>query len=309
MPSFYEHHPGAVISTAIDKSIYISINPKFDGRYRVSYSRTENVDRVDEIQHDIVRESLKLFNLRGLEVVSVSDIPGDGSGLGSSSSFTVGLLRALLEYSDHSLSTQELAEHAFTVESLMCKHPCGKQDHYAAAFGGFHYYEFLSSSVRVQDFGFSAEELRILNSSLMLFWTGLRPSNKSENILKDQEQRLAHGHCAAEAGVYMAALTRRLKARLVERRFEALGPYVRGSWLLKKGFASGITNDWIDELVNHALGAGAESAKIAGAGGGGFLLVVADPLLHQKVETAVGLRRVPFRIGVPGSRVVYKGEP
>src|SRR5512146_2824155 len=151
MPSFYLYHPGAVISTGIDRSIYISVNPKFDGRYRVSYSKTENVDSVSDIQHDIVRECIRTFGLKGLEVVSVSDIPGEGSGLGSSSAFAVGLLRALYEYTDHGVQAQTLAEHAFNIEANACLHPCGKQDHYAAAFGGFHYYEFLSSSVRVQD--------------------------------------------------------------------------------------------------------------------------------------------------------------
>lgn len=308
MPSFYQHHPGAVISTGIDKSIYISINPKFDGRFRVSYSRTENVDNVGEIQHDIVREAIKLFQLKGLEVVAVSDIPGEGSGLGSSSAFTVGLLHALFEYVGQHLSTQELAENAFTVEELFCKHSCGKQDHYAAAFGGFRYYEFHPREVKIRDFGFAPEELNLLNSSLLLFWTGLRPVHASEDILKDQSVRLAEGHCAVETGMYMAALTRKLKAKLDDRCFESLGDYVRGSWLLKKRFAAGVTNDWIDDLVGNAMKVGATGAKIAGAGGGGFLLVVADPLYHQKIETAVGLRRVPFQIGARGSHVVYKGE-
>lgn len=306
LPSFLANHTGAVITTSINKYIYISVNPKFDGRFRVSYSQTENVDSVEQIQHDIVREVIKLFQVKGLEVVSVSDIPGEGSGLGSSSAFTVGLLQAMYEYCGLAARNNDLAAHAFEVEATLCGHPCGKQDHYAAAYGGFRYFEFGPERVAVQSFDFTSDELHVINSSLMLFWTGFRSQHGSDEILREQSLEVAHEHHSEEAALAMVDLAKSMKSKLESRRFEFIGKFVHAGWNLKKHFAQGITNEWIDGLVNQALDAGAVGAKICGAGGGGFLLVVADPLKRNLIESAVGLRSLPFQIGPVGSRVVYK---
>lgn len=308
VPSFYQYHTGAVVSTAINKYIYISINPKFDGRYRVSYSRTENVDNVADIQHDIVREVMKLFQVKGLEVVSISDIPGEGSGLGSSSAFTVGLLRAMYAYCDYNPLPRALAEHAFTVEAKSCGHPVGKQDHYAAALGGLYCHEFRQDRVKSESLQYEADELQMLNSFLMLFWLGARADGVSEVILQSQRERLSHGNAAEEPGLLMAELAQRLRADLKDRNFDRLGKFIHSSWVLKKQFSSRISTVEIDDLITGVLKAGATGAKICGAGGGGFLLVVADLPYHLAVEKAVGLRAVPFKIGMRGSTVVYQEE-
>ncbi len=306
MPSFYENHQGAVISSAIDKYIHIAVNPKFDGRYRVSYSMTENVDNADEIRHDIVREVIKVFQVKGLEVVSISDIPGEGSGLGSSSAFTVGLLKAMYAQCGFAHTpVKALAEHAFLIENNACGHPCGKQDHYSAAYGGLRYYQFNREDVIVESFEFSSDELDYLESCLMLFWTGLRWQGASNAILKLQMERFSSQRQSEESGLMLADLTGQMKNDFVKHHFARTGKFVHAGWAMKKLLAPGITNDWIEEMIQSALNAEADGAKLCGAGGGGFLLVVADPIVQKAVETAVGLRRVKFHINAAGSAVVY----
>lgn len=308
MPTFTANHTGAVISTAISKYIYVLVNPKFDGRIRLSYSVTENVDTAAEIKHDIVKEALKLFQLKGIEIVSVSDIPGEGSGLGSSSAFTVGLLRALYTYSNFASTPRALAEHAFALEGGTCGHPIGRQDAYASAFGGFNYYEFKADKVKVTDFHFQADDLVKLESDLMLFWTGLRAEHTSDSILREQMATVSHGHTAEDIALLMVELTQKLKLDLDKRRFHRIGEFVHSSWVLKRKFASNVTNPEIDGVVARALHAEATGAKICGAGGGGFLLVVADPIVQDAVKREVGLRHVPVRIGVEGSKVIWREE-
>jgi D-glycero-alpha-D-manno-heptose-7-phosphate kinase len=275
----------------------------------VSYSKTENVDCVNEIQHDIVRECLKLFQLKGLEVVTVSDIPGEGSGLGSSSAFTVGLLQALYAHTGHTQFASDVAENAFEIEAHACGHMVGKQDHYAATCGGTHLFEFHKGHVRVLPLDFSGkwETVDVLNSSLMLFWTGMRAKNGSADILQDQNIRLAKGHIAENMGVMLTDLALALGRDLQKGKTDRVGRFVRVGWKLKKDLSEKISNTWIDDLVESALHAGADGAKICGAGGGGFLLVVANPICHYAVEKALGLTSVPFRIDMPGSSVIYAG--
>lgn len=307
MPSFTDHHAGAVISTAIDKYIYVFVNPKFDGRYRVSYSRTENVDNASEIEHDIVREAIKMFQLKGLEVVSVSDIPGEGSGLGSSSAFAVGLMRALYAYCNYSVPVKGLAESAFMLEGSICGHPIGRQDAYASAFGGLRFYEFWGAKSKADEFLLSDAEMAELGSSLMLFWTGTRAEHGSHDILSKQMQRVGQGGVGEEAARFSAELARKMRTDFEEHNFQRVGRFVHTGWALKKRLSDGITNDWIDQWIGCALQAGAEGAKICGAGSGGFLLVIANPMVQGAVENAVGLRRVRVHIGMPGSAVVYEG--
>lgn len=307
MPSFYTYHSGAVVSAAIDKSIYVFVNPKFDGRYRVSYSVTENVDNISEIQHDIVREVLKVFQVKGLEVVSVSDIPGDGSGLGSSSAFTVGLLRAMYAYTGYRALQTHLAEHAFSVEAVVCGHTVGKQDHYSAACGNLSFYSFSKQGVKIEIPNLSKENLEVINSMLMLFWTGVR-SSESETILKDQSERFKNETSSAQAGAILTELASQLCMDLQRGNFERIGKFVHTGWSLKKKLSSLISDQWIDALMEQAMRVGASGAKICGAGGGGFMLVVAHPEIRAAVEQAVGLRSVPFKIGAPGSSVVYSGD-
>jgi D-glycero-alpha-D-manno-heptose-7-phosphate kinase len=305
MEAFSNFHVGAVVSTAINKYIYISVNPKFDGRFRVSYSQTENVDTAEEIQHDIIRESLKLFQVKGLEIVSVSDIPGGGSGLGSSSAFTVGLLRALYAYCDYKATPRALAEHAFALEGEVCGHPVGRQDHYAAAYGGFNFYEFKKDRVTVNGCALTDGDIVQIGSRLMLFWTGSRAENSSQDILKEQSIRISPGHGAEDSALLMAELAQQMKAELLRKQFGRIGKFVKSSWVLKKHFSPGVSNDRLDQSVANALRAGADGAKISGAGGGGFLLVVSEPGVRNDIEQTLGLRRLPLQIGARGSTVIW----
>lgn len=302
MASFFTRHDGAVISMAINKYVYIAINPKFDGKFRVSYSKTENVDEWKDIQHDIVREAMRRYDLKGLEIVSVSDIPGEGTGLGSSSAFTVGLLKTIFTYMGHEVAGRALAEEAYKLERS-CGHWVGKQDHYAAACGGLAHYLFKKDDVKIHTFGLLDEQLAILWENLILFWTGI--SRKADDILYDQFISLDKSQKAYENGLIMFELARELKDAFDQADFTRLGRCVGVDWALKKAFAGGITANWIDTAIVNAINAGAEGAKICGAGGGGFMLVVAPPHNHAKIEKALGFQRVPFKVGVRGSCVVF----
>lgn len=304
-PAFYRSREGSVISTAIDKYVYVMLNPKFDGRYRVSYSVTENVADWKDIQHDTVREVMHLFGFKGMEVTSVSDIPGEGSGLGSSSAFTVGLLRAAYAQIDMKHPARSLAEDAFKLEAHICGHPVGKQDHYAAACGGLAHYSFRQHDVKISTFGLLDEEYAMLHERLLLLWTGV--SRKAEDILGPQAKNLEANSEAFRAAILMAEVATELKGEFEHKDFRNLGRCVAADWKLKQKFAEGIGTDWINDAVHKALDAGAEGAKICGAGGGGFMLVVADPKYHPDIEATVGFRRVPFKIEPRGS-VVLHGE-
>lgn len=301
MPSFYMHHDGAVISMTIDKYVYIVLNPRFDGQFRISYSKTEICEKVEDIQHDIAREILKMFGLKGMEVVSVSDIPGEGSGLGSSSAFTVGLLNAVNALTGHKINAGVLAETAFMVESQLCGHPVGKQDHYAAACGGCNHYIFRGKSVKVEGFGFLDEELAMLHSNLMLFWTGV--TRKADDILVNQSNALKEKK-AFEHGLLMTEVVDALSKEFNAGDFDKLGRSVAVDWKLKKTFSNLISADWIDAMIDVALKAGATGAKICGAGGGGFLLVVADPKFHKDIKLSMTAKQIPFKVETRGSAVV-----
>lgn len=309
MPAFYSVHGGAVVSFTIDKYMYVSVNRKFDGRIRLSYSRTENVESPGQLKHDLARTCLQVFDEHGLEITSVADIPGAGSGLGSSSAFTVGLLLALSELQAKSCgwSPKSLAEMAYIVEHWLCGHETGKQDQYAAAYGGFHFYEFCPNGhVRVMPFDLPEDEMAYLGDRLMLFWTG--KTRKAAPILTQQSTHLAINQDHIETARIMRGLADQLRNDLCAHRLENIGVTLNSGWMLKKQLADGISNTWIDEIYHRALVAGAQGGKICGAGGGGFLLLWAEPNAQPEVERAVGLRRVPFRFEGNGSSVIYRGE-
>ena len=305
MPAFYTVHGGAVVSFTIDKYIYVSVNRKFDGRTRLSYSKTENVDYPSQLKHDLARTCLEVFEESGLEIVSIADIPGAGSGLGSSSAFTVGLLLALTEIRNGVWSPKYLAETAFNVEHWLCGHEAGKQDQYAAAYGGFHFYEFCPNGhVRVEPIDLTKEEMDFIRSRLMLFWTG--KTRKAAPILTQQSTHLAINKDHIDNAKIMQGLAVQLRNDLCAHKLDNIGVTLNSGWMLKKQLADGISNTWIDEIYHRALIAGAQGGKICGAGGGGFLLLWVEPQFQADVEKAVGLRRVPFQFENSGSSVIYR---
>ena len=304
LPAYYNHAHGGVVSATIDKYIYITVNPKFDGRYRISYSRTENVDRVGQIQHELVRASLGLLGLTGggLEIVSVADLPA-GTGLGSSSAYTVGLLNALHAFMGQWVSPYQLAEEACEVEMVMCGKPIGKQDQYAAAFGGLNYFGFHpdKTSVEVRPLDVRNRTLKTIQRWLLLLHTGTTRS--AADILREQQIRTP-GKVEELRG--MAFLAKMLLGDLEDGHSHTLGAAMHKNWCAKRTLASGITNPQIDGWYEAARRCGAEGGKITGAGGGGFLLLHAPPDCHKGILRALpGLRPVSFNCCPRGSAIVY----
>lgn len=307
MPAFYTQHGGAVVSLTIDKYIYVNINPKFDGKIRLSYSRTENVDHAENIKHDLVRLTLKWMALKGVEITSISDIPGEGSGLGSSSSFEVGLLHAISAYQGNEWCPKSLAEGAYMVEAELCGHPVGKQDQYAAAFGGLHFYEFQQDGgVRVEPFDMLDEELSFIMHHFLLVWTGR--VRKSGEILRQQRSNMSNNGLYIHRANAMKDSAFLLRKELIQRNLTEIGPCLHENWMLKKEMAPGISDDKIDGLYDLAMQHGATGGKLCGAGGGGFLLFFAEPERHEEISAALGLRRIPVRLEEKGSTVIYNGE-
>lgn len=305
LPAFYNRYPGCVLTTAIDKYVYVAINPRFDGTYRISYSRTENVQSVDKIQHDIIREAMRLFTLKGLEVVTVADVPGEGTGLGSSSALAVGVINALFAFTGKKPTARQLAELAYEVEANGCGKPVGKQDHYAAAYGGFLRLDFERIGVDVRTFSLLDEAWAMLARQMMLFWT--EKSRDSAYVLRGMYGPSVASSCMRH-GQEMAELARFASMEVEAGNFRHFGKAIYVSWELKKKLSVGVSNPEIDRLVCTAIEAGAVGAKICGAGGGGFLLVMAEPEKHAGIEAALGLRRLPIRIKAPGSKVIYSEE-
>ncbi len=304
LPDFYRVEPGAVVSTAINKYMYIVVNKRFDDTIRVSYSRTEIVKTVDEIQHPIVREALKLVGIDGgVEIVSIADIPA-GTGLGSSGSFTVGLLNALYAYQGVLKSTEELAAEACHIEINNLGEPIGKQDQYIAAYGGMRYIQFSpDESVSIEPIVLDEETRMGLNQSLLLFYTrGTRPASA---ILSEQKANIGQGK-KMELLKKMRGLAQNLKAELTNGCHpNTVGRFLDYNWKLKKQLASGISNRAIDKYYEKGLSAGALGGKILGAGGGGFLLLYCPQDKQPRLKQALShLPLVEFSFEPEGTRIV-----
>ena len=306
LPSFYRKFGGAVVSTAIDKFVYITLNEKFDHRIRVSYSRTEEADTVAEIQHPLVRESMKLLDVKGgIEITSIADIPSKGSGLGSSSAFTVGLLHALHAYSGRYASAEQLAKEACSIEIERCGEPIGKQDQYAAAFGGFNFIEFRANdSVSVEPILCKRETLLKLQENIIVFYTGI--SRSASAILKNQQDTVEESESKQKMLQRMTQLARDLKTELQRNDLSNFGRILSEAWEIKSELTVEISNDQIDAWHATGLRAGAEGGKLLGAGSGGFLMFYAPPEKHDAIATALKeLRRIPIRFEAQGSRIIF----
>jgi D-glycero-alpha-D-manno-heptose-7-phosphate kinase len=308
LAAFYEQEPGAVVTTAIRKYIYITVNSKFDSRIRASYSVTEIVDSVEQLQHELIRECMRTLSLEGgVEITSISDIPSQGTGLGSSSSYTVGLLNALYAHTNQYVGAERLASEACDIEIERCGKPIGKQDQYIAAYGGFQYVRFNpDGSVFVDPIVCSTETRRTLESELLLLYTG---TTRSANpILAEQRQNIAHGRCRRTLR-RLVQLAAELRQALGANDLEALGEILHESWMVKKSVSSGVSNQRIDDWYARARSRGATGGKISGAGGGGFLLLHAPVECHPGIlEALPELRPVPFQFEPQGSKIIYIEE-
>ncbi len=306
LPDYYRRFGGAVISSSIDKYVFITINKKFDNRIRVSYSQTENVDQASEVSHRLIRACLQKLDLyNGVEITSISDIPSSGSGLGSSSAYAVGLLHVLHAFQGRYVSKEELAAQACHVEINICGEPIGKQDQYAAAYGGLNYIRFNpDDTVDVEPIICDGKVVRDLQDSLIMFYTGI--SRSASDILSKQRELTASDADKQATMGRMVGLTDVLRAELQRGNLDAFGEILHESWMLKRSLTSEISSSAIDDWYERARGAGAIGGKILGAGGGGFLLFFAPPDRHEKIAwTLPELRPVSCRLERSGTRIIF----
>jgi D-glycero-alpha-D-manno-heptose-7-phosphate kinase len=305
---YYQRGYGSVISTAIDKYIYITVNKKFDDLIRVSYSKTEIVDRVEMLEHNIIREALKMTGIdRGVEIVYMGDIPlgSAGIGLGSSSSLAVGVLNALYAYQGKHVSAERLAREACRIEIDRLGHPMGKQDQYIAAYGGINFMRFnADESVFVDPVICHRRTKERLMQKLLLFYTGLE--RVSSEILAEQRDNIEANHGYIDSLVEMSLA---VKEGLNRNEFDILGRMLDESWRLKRKLASKISNPILDDCYVRARRAGALGGKILGAGGGGFLLLYSDEIHHDDIREALAdLKETPFRFEPQGSKIIYVSD-
>ncbi len=302
LPDYYQEHGGRVLNCAIDKYVYVIVKQRFDDDIYVNYSKKEIVSRVEDLEHELVREAMLMTGVaNGVEITTLADIPSTGSGLGSSSAVTVGLLHALFAYQGRQVTAEELADRACTVEIDRCGKPIGKQDQYIAAFGGIRDLRFgPGEKVTTEELGLSAAERRALQQQIMLFYTGI--TRKADSILAEQTANI-------KATRPQLDILRDLAGFAVDRLrsgdVDAVGVALREGWEAKRKLAVGVSNSWIERAISRALDAGASGAKLTGAGGGGFLLVMC-PMERQRAvrQSLADMRELPVHLDRLGSRVV-----
>lgn len=309
LSAFYREEPGAVLSTAIDKFVYVSVNPKFGGGIRLAYSQTEEVERLEQIQHRLFRATFETLGIDGgVEVTTTADIPSKGTGLGSSSTFTVGLLKVMTAYCGRDLPADLLANLACEVEIDRCGEPIGKQDQYAAAFGGMNLFEFMpDETVRVSPVVMSAQVRARMEAELLVFYTG--KTRSASSILVAQSQAVNDSADARRALRRMVKLAYQMFDELSEGRIDAIGPVLNEGWSLKRTLARGISDPDIDAWYDAGMKAGASGGKLLGAGAGGFLMFFAPVDRHEAIARAVQLPRMQVCFSAEGTKIVYYNPP
>lgn len=296
---------GSVISTALDMHVYITVNKRFDDKIRIVYTGNELVESVDEVKHNIIREALKLVGIkRGIEVVYMADLPMTnlGVGLASSSALAVGTLNALHSYKGEYATARQLAQEAVDIEIHRLGQQIGIQDQYAVAFGGFHHYRFFADdTVSLSPAAFSDKIRQTLTSRFMMFYTGT--ARDSRAIFKEQKQRTSEHR--EDLDPLVEAVDMAMQA-LNEQQFDIWGELLDKTWQIKKSFASGVSNEEIDDMYNRAKNSGALGGKILGAGGGGFLLLYVPVEKQCFVTQALGkYKQIPFLMDNEGSRIIF----
>ncbi len=306
LPAFFGGEPGMVLAAAIDKYMYLTVKERFGNTYRVSYSQTEIRDRAEDVSHPIVRECLRLLSVnQGLEIVSIADLPAQ-SGMGSSSSFTVGLLGALHALRGQSSNAARLAREACQVEIDRLGEPIGKQDQYIAAYGGLQFIQFLpDGTVSVDPVICDARIKRELQHRLLLFHVG--GERRARDMLARQSARTDSNR---EALRHLCSIARRMRDVLTSGGdINEFGHLLNEAWHVKKSLDGAISNGRIDEFYSRALEVGALGGKLLGAGGGGFLLFYCEPHLHDSLRAELAdLAEIPFGFDPHGTKVIYVGE-
>ena len=305
MQEFYKHEPGMVISATIHKYVYIVVNPRYDDEVVINYSRKERVSDITKIEHRFVREALILTNItRAVEITCLADIPAEGSGLGSSASFAIGLLNALYHYKGIQVTAEHLAREATFIEVTKLGRPVGKQDQYAAAYGNMNVFTFNEDeSVERESVFLSASSLAKFSSSLLLFYTNV--TRNSETILAEQKNNIKTAK-NREVLSKMKQQVPEIRDALISNDFNKVGRLLHEGWQSKKSLASKVSTPEIDRMYAKAIEAGAIGGKISGAGGGGFLLLYVPLEKQESVRQALrGYREMLFRIEREGSKTIF----
>jgi D-glycero-alpha-D-manno-heptose-7-phosphate kinase len=308
LPSFYQQHGGFILAVAIDKYMYLNVNtPIVDDKIRVRYTNSEMVDHLDEVKHTLAREALRHFGItRGIEIVSIADIPA-GTGLGSSSSYLVGLLNAMHTLLQDQATPHKLAEEACYIELDILKKPIGKQDQYMAAFGGLTALDISpSGQVHVTRMGLDVDLLESLESNILMFYTN--EMRDATSILKKQDEATRTNDRAVVSSLReIKDIGVEISGAICKGNLRRFGELLDLHWQSKKQLAEGISNPMIDAWYDLAKQNGAIGGKISGAGGGGFLLLYCEEnkkQLREAMRTA-GLRELKFRFDFEGSKVVF----
>ena len=302
-PEHYRHHGGTVISTAINKYIYVIVKQRFDDMIYVNYSKKEIVKSVAELEHELVREAMRVTGVeQGVEITTLADVPSSGTGLGSSSSVTVGLLQALYAFHGQLVTADTLARQACEIEIDRCGKPIGVQDQYIAAYGGLRELTFCKDGeVRIDGLCLEDDMLHRLNRNMMLFYTHITRSSAS--VLSEQRENIVERQDSLNS---MRDIATHARDCLKSSDLTTFGELLHHGWELKKGLASGVSNRALDEYYNAARQAGALGGKISGAGGGGFLLLYCPLQAQDDVRQALtSLRELPFAFELDGSRIVF----
>lgn len=302
-PEFFCAEGGAVLTTAINKYIFVTVKRRFDRLLRVGYTKQEMVSSVGEIRHELIREALQKTGVwDGVEITTMGDIPSAGSGLGSSSTVTVGSLHALYTLLGQIVPAEQLAREACNIEIEILHKPIGFQDQYIAAYGGLRFIEFMQDGrVSTEVVKLRPEHRRQLNDNLMLFFTGV--TRKADRILIEQKRNIDGRFNVLGQLKQMAYAARQ---ELEAGNVDVIGELLHQAWSLKKSLATQISNHTIDNLYSAAICAGATGGKITGAGGGGFLLLYCPYEKQNAVRSALSrLQELPFGLENDGSKVIF----
>lgn len=302
-PEFYRENGGCVLSSAINKYVFVTAKKRFDQKLRIGWTLTEMVDSIDEVKHELIREALRKTGVtRGVEITTMGDIPSTGSGLGSSSTVTVGALHALYVLQGEIVPAERLAREACEIEIDILGKPIGVQDQYITSLGGLKFLEFKrNGQIQVEKILLETDLLRKLNDNLLLFFTGVTRS--SDSILGEQKRNIANNQKTLRE---MKSIAITARCALLEGNLDVIGNLLHQSWLLKQQLASKICNGAIDEMYQAARQAGAIGGKITGAGGGGFLLLYCPYENQDAVRAALHhLQELPFELEPHGTKVIF----
>jgi len=305
---FAESEPngGRVTSLALSRHIHVTVNARFDERVRVSYSKMEIVDDFEELEHELVREAMRLTGVTsGVEITTIADVPSRGTGLGSSSTVTVGLLNALHRFAGRDVSAAQLADEACQIEIDVLGQPIGRQDQYAAAFGGINSISFTGEGVDVEPLDLGDDVVERLESEFTLVFTGM--SRRASSVLSESPEDESDKLSRLRA---IRTQADEARAHLECGDLSGLGALLETAWQTKRGITASVSNEELDALHDRLLNLGASGAKLLGAGGGGFFLVHGDTTLRERLTVELGAdhRIIPLTVDFFGSRIIHDGS-